>query len=280
MISKTAVVLDSACYLPEEVVRRFGATVVPLTVVLDGVEYLENVDLDAPTFYARLRAGAKPSTSQPSPGRFLEAYEAAAAASAERIVSIHIGASFSGTLNSARVAAELAPIPVHLIDTGQASFVEGLAAWEAMEALASGASIEAAEAVAKRAAADAGNVFIVRGAELLRAGGRMREAGGGGAVPILAAAEGQVRPIGQAGTVEEALAAITARVRAAFEANPGKRWRIGISNGDADAPAAELERAVRGLAPEAEVMQYVIGPAVGAHTGPGCTGAVFLARPA
>lgn len=282
MINRTAVVLDSASYLPADVVARFGAIIVPLTVVLDGVEYQEFVDVDAPAFYARLKAGAKPSTSQPPPGRFLAAYEAAAAAGAERVVSIHIGANYSGTLNSARLAAGMSPIPVHLIDTGQASFIEGLAAWEAMEALATGATAAEAEALAHHAAAAAGNVFIVRGAELLRAGGRMREGGdapGAPGVPILAAIEGAIKPIGSAATVDAAIDAMLGHLRAALVAAPGQRFRIGISNGDADELAAMLEAGVRALAPEADVMPYVIGPAVGAHTGPGCTGVVFLARP-
>jgi DegV family protein with EDD domain len=274
-----AIVLDSACYLPEAVIARYGATVVPMTVTLDGEAFEESVTLDAPTFYERLRAGAKPATSQPPPGRFLAAYEAAAAAGAAEVVSIHIGSAYSGTVNSARVAAGMAPVPVHIIDTGQASFIEGLAAWEAMEALAAGATVAAAEAAAHRAAAEARNVFIVRGTELLREGGRLRHGEAAGPVPVLAAAAGAIRPIGSAATIDEAMVAMAAHVRAHLEAAPGAHFRIGIADGDAADLAAILEARVRALAPTAEVIPYTIGPAVGAHTGPGCTGAVTLARP-
>lgn len=280
MLDKTAIVLDSACYLPAEVVERFGAVVVPLTVVVDGEELREFVDIGSGDFYARLAAGAKVASSQPPPGRFVDAYTALTRAGAERVVSIHIGANVSGTVNSARLAARLVDIPVHVIDTGQASFVEGLCAWEAMEALAAGASIEEAEAAAQRAAAAVGNVFIVRGLELLARGGRMAasvEAPAG--VPVLAMLDGAVRPIGAATTIDQALDAMVAHVGAAVEANPGKHFRIGVSNGAADQLATLLEGRIRQLAPAAEVMQYIIGPVVGAHTGPGCTGAVFLPRP-
>ena len=279
MIGTTAVVLDSASYLPQSVIERFGAIVVPLTSVVDGVAYREFVDLGADEFYTRLAAGAKVSTSQPPPGRFLEAYAQAKAAGAERIVSIHIGSGLSGTLNSARIAAEMADIPVHLIDTAQASFIEGLCAWEAMEALEAGASIDSVWALVERTAAAAGNVFIVRGLELLRQGGRMTGAPEQAAVPILALIDGAIRPIGSAQSVDEALDGIVAHVRAAIAASPSAAFRIGISNGAADDLAGLLEARIRGLAPTAEVMQYGIGPVIGAHTGPGCTGAVFLARP-
>ena len=278
MIGTTAIVLDSACYLPREVVERFGALVVPLTVVVDGEELREFVDIEAPAFYRRLSAGATVATSQPPPGRFIEAYEQAAASGAERIVSIHIGSNLSGTLNSARIAAGSSPVPIHLVDTGQASFIEGLCAWELMEALANGEPLAVAEGRAHRAAAAAGNVFIVKGTSLLRQGGRYKAEGEAGA-PVLALVDGAIRPIGSAASVEEAMAALQVHVAAAIAANSGKTFRIGISNGAADELAGELEARIRALAPSADVMQYTIGPVVGAHTGPGCTGAVFLARP-
>ncbi|MEO9255509.1 MAG: DegV family protein, partial [Tepidiformaceae bacterium] len=59
---------------------------------------------------------------------------------------------------------------------------------------------------------------------------------------------------------------------------PDARLRIGISNGAADDLANELEARVRasrvGNRIE-DLVQYEVGPAVGAHTGPGCTGIVF-----
>ncbi|MDZ7728803.1 MAG: DegV family protein [Dehalococcoidia bacterium] len=61
--------------------------------------------------------------------------------------------------------------------------------------------------------------------------------------------------------------------------HPGKRFRVGISNGAADELASELEARVRKMDGVEECMQYVIGPAVGAHTGAGCTGIVYLPRP-
>lgn len=271
--------LDSACYLPGHVIDRFGAMVVPLTVVVNGVEHREFEDIDTQLFYARLKAGDTVTTSQPSPGRFIEAYTRAEQAGARRIFSIHIGSNVSGTVNSARLAARESHIPVHIVDTGQASFVEGLCAWEAMEALAAGASPQEAEAAAHRAGAASGNVFIVRGTELLERGGRYRGGQPVPGVPVLAMLDGAVRPIGSAGTVAEAMSAMTGHVARAVEAHPGKQFRIGISNGAADELAEQLEWRIRELAPAAEVMQYEIGPAVGAHTGPGCTGAVFLPRP-
>ena len=47
MIGTTAVVVDSAAYLPQSLIERHGVLVAPLTVVLDGHEYLEGIDISA-----------------------------------------------------------------------------------------------------------------------------------------------------------------------------------------------------------------------------------------
>ncbi len=277
MVGDIAVVVDSASYLPAEVHEKYGLTTVPLTVVLDGEEFCEFDTLVADEFYERLATGAKVTTSQPPPGLFSFAYESLAAAGARQIVSIHIGSALSGTVNSARLAAEMVDVPVRIIDTGQASFIEGFSVWALCEALVEGATLDDAEARSLAAGSGSGNVFIVGGLQLLEQGGRFKNEGDTGPVPVLAAIDGTVAPIGSAATVEEAMDTMTAHVSAAFEAAPGRRFRVGISNGAADELANDLEARVVAFEQVDEVCQYVIGPSVGAHTGPGCVGAVFLA---
>ena len=281
MISETAVVTDSASYLPAEVLAKFGISVVPITVIVDGQSREEFVDIGAREFYAVLGTGSKVRTSQPSPGKFLEVYERLAADGAKQIVSMHIGASLSGTANSARLAAEMSPVPVRVIDTGQASFIEGLCVWEACEVLAAGGSIDDMATAVERASGQTGNVFIVRGLTLLKQGGRKldQELEDVAGVPILAYVDDAIRPIASVGTIAEAMDAIVGWLQTAMDRVPAKGFRVGVGNGDADGLATELERRVRQIAQVSEVIPYTIGPAVGAHTGPGCTGLSFLGRP-
>ena len=56
-------------------------------------------------FYARLRAGVVATTSQPNPAEFVDAYERAALAGAEAVISIHLDARVSGTVSAASLAA-------------------------------------------------------------------------------------------------------------------------------------------------------------------------------
>ena len=283
MIRGVKVVVDSASYLPAAVRSEFGILVVPMRVVLDGQDFREFVDLDAPTFYSRLSGGASVSTSQPSPGDFALAYAAAAAEGAREILSIHIGAALSGTVNSARLGARFSSVPVRIVDTGQASFIEGLAAWAASETLSDGGTVADAEEAALGAAANCGNVFIVRGLDLLTRGGRYAASDAAGStkgVPVLALVDGAVRPIGSVDSVDAAMEAMLHHMERSVR--PGARLRVGIANGAADQLAADLQRRVAqsDLAGSiVDLVQYEIGPAVGAHTGAGCTGLVFQQLP-
>ena len=268
-------VTDSNAQLPPALLERYGVEVVPLTVTVDGVDHLEGVDLDADAFYAAFAGGAAPavSTSQPSPGRFAATYRRLADAGADEILSVHIGASLSGTVNSARLGAADSPVPVRVVDTGTASFGVGCCVWEAGEVLRGGAPAEEAAAVAEALAPRIGNVFVVGALDLVRAGGRLAAgAMAGEGIPVLTLVEGAVQVVGTAADAGEATAVMAARVLAA---GPGLRVAVGIADTAATPLWQALEAALAGAPEVTEVVRYRVGPSVGAHTGPGTAGAFF-----
>jgi DegV family protein with EDD domain len=281
MIGATAVVVDSAAYLPQRLIERHGVLVAPLSVTLDGREYLEGVDITADEFYGRLVSARSVATSQPSPGRLLACYQRAAEEGAEHVLSIHIGSGVSGTVQSAQVAAESSPIPVTIVDTGQASFAEGLCAWEAIEALASGATVELAAESARAASAAVGNTFVVKALDLLRRGGRLASEDGATAadVPVLALTGEGVKVVGIASTLDEAVAAMAGQIESAARAAPGRKLRVGIGHGGAPEIAGALRSRVAAMPDVGEIVDYIVGPSIGAHTGAGNAGAVYVPRP-
>jgi DegV family protein with EDD domain len=223
-------VTDSNSQLPPALARRYGVEIVPLSVTVDGEEYLEGVDLDAGEFYARFQSGRPVvSTAQPSPGRFAEAYEAAAAGGATEILSIHIGSSVSGTVNSARLASRVAPVPVRIVDTGTASFAVSLCVWEAAEAIAGGATLEEAAAAAERVGTTVGNVFVVGALDVARAGGRLAGdvQASSTTIPVLTLAGGVMREVDRSRDLEEA-----AEVMAGFIRAGGSSLRVGVGVSD------------------------------------------------
>ncbi len=265
---------DSNAQLPAELVTRYDIEVVPLTVTVDGCDYLEGVDLDADAFYAFF-AGGTPEvlTAAPSPGRILAAYEALVARGATEIVSLHVGSAISATCDAARIAARDAPVPVTVVDTGAASFVVGCAVWEAADALAGGADAAAAARRAETVAGTCGNVFVVGALHLARAGGRLAvDVTDAPGVAVLSLRDGAMRQVGTATTIEAAVALMATGVQ---ENARSLRVGIGVSDPSSSAIGDALAETLRAADEVAEIVQYRVGPSVGVHTGPGTAGAVF-----
>lgn len=272
-------VTDSNAQLPSGLVERYGVEVVPLTVTVDGEAFLEGVDLDADAFYDRFADGRMPevSTSQPSPGRFARAFSALADRGAEQILAVHIGSVVSGTLNSARLAAAEAAIPVRLVDTGTASFGVACCVWEAGEALAGGASLEEAAEIAASVGETVETVFTVEALDLARSGGRLADVGDqveAPGIPVLTMNGGQMRVVDHARDVHDAARIMVERVLAGPERSA---LRVGLGIADASARPwwRALEERLSGASRVAEVVRYRIGPSVGAHTGPGTAGVYY-----
>ena len=268
---------DSNAQLPPELAERYGVEVVPLTVTMDGTEYLEGVDLDADSFYTRFQ-GRRPavSTAQPSPGRFAAAYEAVAARGATEILSVHIGSSVSGTVNAARLAAQVSPVPVQIVDTGTASFAISLCLWEGAEAVAAGATLQEAAAAAERVGATVGNVFVVGMLEVARAGGRLAgDVAPATTIPVLTLSGGVMQQVERCADLDQAADAMAGFVRAR---GPSLRVGVGLSDLATMPLVTALEERLQAAPEVAELVRYRIGPSVGAHTGPGTVGTMFAPR--
>lgn len=261
-------VTDSNAMLPPDLRDRFSIMVVPLTVVIDGADHREDT-LDPVEFCDRLRSGATVSTSAPSPGELLTAYQEAASGGATEVLSVHIGSNQSATVAAAQGAARMVDLPVIVVDTGTASFIEGCCVWRAGEALADGASVAEAAAAAEQTAGLVASVFTIGEIDRARAGGRLVPGPDGG-VPVFASRGAEMRELRRAATVEAATEAMVAAV-----AEHDGPLRVGV--GDADAPdaAAALLDALSALPQVVETIRYTVGPSVAAHTGAGTFGAVY-----
>jgi DegV family protein with EDD domain len=130
-----SIVADTACDLPDDVVRAHGMHLVPLSLIFGDQVLRDRVDISAEAFVERLKAGAHPSTSQPAPAAFLEAFRRAGD-EGEAVVAVLLSSGLSGTFASAQAAARQrgeGEVPVHLFDTRGGSVLQGLLALKASE---------------------------------------------------------------------------------------------------------------------------------------------------
>ncbi len=258
--------IDTGSQTCHDLVKRYDAAVVPLTVVVDGEAYLEGEGLAKSTFYEMLAAGADITTAAPAPGQLLTAYEEAAAGGATNILSIHLAATLSGTVNAAQVASEMSPIPVEVLDSDTCAWGVDAIVSAAGDALQSGAEISGAIAAANGCHERLLNLFVVGQPERLRRGGRLQVADHEiESTSLLAARHTDLIEVGKVDTV---LALVETTVRFITAETSGSHVRIAV--GDAGAPtlAGELVGALqRSL--DAEVVRYEMSPSLASHLGSG-----------
>ncbi|MEP7204450.1 MAG: DegV family protein [Ilumatobacteraceae bacterium] len=258
---------DSNSQLPQQLAERYDIEVVPVTVTVDDHEYLEGVDLDADEFYEMLRDDARPrmSTSQPSPGQFAAAYESLLQRGCDEILSIHVTASTSGTINSARLATRALPIPVRLVDSGTAGFGVSCCVWAAADAVSKGAKVDEAVHIAETLAPQIGALFVVGEPDFIRSG----ELNGRAGVPVMTVHDGELDVAARVSTPEEVITTIAAKAIA---------WapRLNVAVGMADMSGKQLTDSLASIISESpnvlEIVRYRIGPSVGVYAGLGAVG--------
>ncbi|MCX6363148.1 MAG: DegV family EDD domain-containing protein [Actinobacteria bacterium] len=150
--STIALVTDSTTDLPEDTAFRLGVVAVPLTLTLGDESYLDGVDITLDGFIHRVTSGTGvPRSSQPAEADFVQTYRRLLEYR-EGIVSVHIAAAMSGTVQSAQAAArEVDPARIRVIDSCAVSVGAGLLLEAAGEAIAAGAGLDEVVAAAERA---------------------------------------------------------------------------------------------------------------------------------
>lgn len=149
------IVTDSTCDLPESIIEKLDITVIPLYINFKEESYLDKVDITRVEFYQAMEEAEEcPTTAVPGIDAFNQAYQRLADQGAKEILSIHISTALSATLNVAQKAAENAPVPVTVMDSGQLSLGVGLLVKRAAEMAEEGKSmseiLEALEEEGKR----------------------------------------------------------------------------------------------------------------------------------
>ena len=275
-VDNTAIVLDSTADFPDAQEHFANWRVVPLYVLFGDESFRDGVDLDATTFYERLKsAPALPTTSQPTPGDFLACYEQLGAY--EWIFSLHISARLSGTYQSATAAGEmLGGGKVRTIDSETASAAITMLGLAIQRRLEQGTTDEEIDALVDRYRRTHGLLFTVDTLEFLARGGRIgRAAAFSGQLlnvkPILGITGGEVVPVKRVRGNRKAFQEFVDALDSGTRDSPS--LRVGIAHADAPERMAELGKMIRDRRPHAQIeAEAALGAVIGAHGGPGTVG--------
>jgi DegV family protein with EDD domain len=277
-----AVVTDSTCDLPEEVVRRHGIHVIPQALIMGEDTWQDGVDIDPASFYELLRRSPDfPSTSQPSVQSFQDLF-VRLSKEAEGIAAILVSDELSGTINSAHLAAANLPdIPIEVVDSRAVSVQLGLIALEAARAAEAGKDLETVTDAARRLVGRTHLYFTVDTLEYLHRGGRIGGAQRlvGSALslkPLLEISDGVVAPVARIRTRRKALASLRELVHQ--KAAGASRLHMAVVHVAAREEAARLQEQLEADFHPVELLVTECGPVIGAHGGPGTVGVAFWAE--
>ncbi len=274
MQSNIALLTDSTCDIPQDLIESYDITVLPAYVIWGDEQFRDRVDLTPQAFYERLpTAEVYPSSSHPAPGEFLEAYQAAAERGVNAIVVLTVSSAMSGTYDAACQAAAQFDLPVHVVDSKGPSMSLGWQVLAAARARENGAGGKAMAAVARAVRSRMAQLVYMESIEYLHKGGRI-----GNAARLLGTLL-KVKPVvyidHETGLVNVETAArtrtrgIEALYRGFFKRlETDKPLHIAVLHGDVPEEAEALAERIRQEYAPKELLINITGPVLGINTGP------------
>ena len=265
------IVTDSGADLPDQLTKELGITVVPLYIRFGEEVYRDRVSISADEFYERLTHDpVHPSTTQPGPQDFLEAYQKLSA-DADGIVSIHISGKLSGTCNSALMAKDMleGECPVEVVDSETLTMSLGLIVIAAAEMAKAGESMDKIVEWVKQAIPKTYLFFLLDTLEYLKKGGRIGKAKAllGSILsvkPMLTMKDGELVPAGQARTRVKGMDKLFD-----FVENAGNIQDLAVVYNTTPDEAQALAERLGSVFAKEKIRMARVGPGLGAHGGPG-----------
>lgn len=270
---KVQLVTDSTSDIPLHLREEFGIIVVPLSINFENESLLDGVDMSPEEYVNRLRNVDKlPSTAQPTVDQFQAAYQKGLDAGLD-VLCITISSGLSGTINSARLAAEqLGSDRIRVVDSLGATMQLGWVVIEAGRAIEGGASLEEAVAVAERTRDKVNFYALLQTLDYVYKGGRIGRAShmvgsALGIKPIVGLHQGTVVPLERVRTWKKALNRMTE-----MAAEKGKLLDVAIMHTDNLEDATKVLEALKPRFPDANFEIVFAGVTIATYAGPGAVG--------
>ena len=277
------IVTDSSVDLSPKLAEELGITVVPLYVRFGNEVYRDQIDISADEFYQRLQHDpVHPSTTQPTPQDFVNAYEKMAP-KADGIVSIHISAKLSGTCNSALQGKKMieeggAVCPIEVIDSETLTMGLGIITMAAAKVANAGGNVQEVVDKVKEMIPRIHLLFILDTLKYLALGGRIGKAKAllGSVLnvkPILAIKDGEVVPAGQVRSRSKGIDRLVDFVQSAASIQD-----LAIIYNTTPDEAQTLAERIAPMFAKEKIMIARLGPLLGVHAGPGAVAIAFAEK--
>ena len=275
----TRIIVDSTADLMPEFKSRVHT--VPLTVNFGDEEYIDGVTIDHKTFYEKLiESDVLPTTSQATPDAFIKEFEKAKEAG-EAAVVITLASKFSGTYQSATIAADDYE-NIYVVDSGSATMGSGILVELAFKLLDEGKNAEEIAAILEEQKKKIIIVALVDTLEYLKKGGRISKAVAfaGGVLnikPVLSVTDGEINMLGKARGSKMGNNLLVQEIDKAGGIDFNKPVLLGYS-GISDTLLKKYIEDSRHIweGNLQEVRYTTVGSVIGTHAGPGAVVVAFF----
>ena len=276
---KVAVVTDSNSTFTKKIAQECGVYFVDMPVIIDGENYIQDVNLTSEMFYGALAANKDVSTSQPSPGAIMELWEGIFADGYDQIVHIPMSSGLSAACSTARAVADDYEGRVEVVDNHRISGTQTQSVFDAMEMAKAGFDAEYIRKRLEETAYDQTIYIAVDTLEYLKKGGRVTPAGAAlgtalGIKPVLTIQGGKLDAFAKVRGMKKC----ESKVIDAMKKDINTRFRQYIPSelflfaAGTLQTQEECDRWIEILSkefPEFDIKYYPLSLSIGAHIGPG-----------
>ena len=278
---KTRIIVDSTADLMPQYKER--VSVVPLTVHFGEEEFIDGVTIDHKTFYEKLiESDVLPTTSQATPDAFMQEFEKVKAAG-EAAVVITLASKFSGTYQSATIAAEEFD-NIYIVDSASAAMGSGILVELAFRLLDAGKTAKEIAEILEEEKKKIVIVALVDTLEYLKKGGRISKAVAfaGGILnikPVISVTDGEIHMLGKARGSKMGNNLLVQEIDKAGGIDFTKPVLLGYS-GISDALLLKYIEDSRHIweGNLEEVRYTTVGSVIGTHAGPGAVVVAFFKK--
>ncbi|WP_108306803.1 DegV family protein [Metalysinibacillus jejuensis] len=275
------IVTDSTSDLTPQEIADNNIHVVPLSIQIDNQTYTDGVDIQPEEFMEKMAVSKElPKSSQPAPGKFKEVYDALGK-DGDQIISIHMTGGMSGTVESARQAAQMSEADVTVIDSRFIASGLGIQLLEAARLRDAGATLDE---MIKRLEVVRDNTYlyvIVDTLDNLVKGGRIGKGRGfiGSLLNIKVIANlegGAYNPVGKVRSHKQVVNHLFKQFVEDTEGKTVKMASISHAHG-MKTMGTPLKEKIEATGYDNVRVQFT-SPIVSTHTGPGAIGFVYFAE--
>lgn len=278
------IVTDSATDLPKEIIEKYQLHVIPTPVTINGTDYFDGKTIMPKDFYRIQAEGAEIKTYHINQFMFRENFETYAK-TGDEVLYLCFSTGIAGTFNAANLAKEelLEEYPdfqITIVDSKCASMGFGLGVIKLLRMQENGAPKELIVEAARYFFDNMEHIVTVDTLEYLYKGGRLSKTSAvlGGVLDLKPIIE--VNDDGALVAIEKVrgrMKSLKRCVEIVGERGVGlENQEIGIVHGNDPEVCAKVKEMLEEKYHCKKIIESQVGCAIGAHTGPGIIGIVFL----